>query len=89
MHINNLKYQGVKEFHMPAGIGCYCAPYVPPMHPLHAPNAPLRAPYASPTHPMCPWHVSDWLMVPITANQITGIDQPHLHKILIFFPTTS
>ena len=27
--------------------------------------------------------------VPTTANHITGIDQAHYHKILIFFPTTS
>ena len=34
-------------------------------------------------------HSSDWLIVPTTANQITGIEKPNYHKILIFFPTTS
>ena len=34
-------------------------------------------------------HSSDWLIVPITANQITGIEKPNYHKTLIFFPTTS
>ena len=32
---------------------------------------------------------SDWLIVPTTANQITGIEKPNYHKTLIFFPTTS
>ena len=31
-------------------------------------------------------HSSDWLIVPITANQITGIEKPNYHKTLIFFP---
>ena len=42
--------------------------------------------------PYMPYLVSDWLRflnVPTTANQITGIDQAHYHKILIFLPTTS
>ena len=34
-------------------------------------------------------HSSDWLIVPTTANQITGIEKPNYHKTLIFFPTTS
>ena len=34
-------------------------------------------------------HSSDWLIVPSTANQITGIEKPNYHKTLIFFPTTS
>ena len=62
-----------------------CTPYAPPTCPLCAPYVPLHAPYA-------PQLVPDWLRflnVPTTANQITGIDQAHYHKILIFFPTTS
>ena len=31
-------------------------------------------------------HSSDWLIVPTTANQITGIEKPNYHKTLIFFP---
>ena len=31
----------------------------------------------------------DWLIVPTTANQITGIEKPNYHITLIFFPTTS
>ena len=34
-------------------------------------------------------HSSDWLIVPTTANQITGIEKPNYHKTLIFSPTTS
>ena len=34
-------------------------------------------------------HSCDWLIVPITANQITGIEKPNYHKTLIFFPTIS
>ena len=34
-------------------------------------------------------HSCDWLIVPTTANQITGIEKPNYHKTLIFFPTTS
>ena len=34
-------------------------------------------------------HSSDWLIVPTTADQITGIEKPNYHKTLIFFPTTS
>ena len=34
-------------------------------------------------------HSSDWLIVPTTANQITGIEKPYYPKTLIFFPTTS
>ena len=36
-----------------------------------------------------PHHSSDWLIVPTTANQITGIGKPNYDKTLIFFPTTS
>ena len=79
-------------------------PYMPPMRPLCAPYMPLHAPYAPSTGPLCapyaPLHapytpptlVSDllrFLNVPTIANQMTGIDQAHYHKILIFFPTTS
>ena len=62
-----------------------CAPYVPPPHPLCTPPCPS----VPPSHP---YLVSNWLRffkVPTTANQITGIDQAHYHKMLIFFPTTS
>ena len=31
-------------------------------------------------------HSSDWLIVPTTANQITGIEKPNYHKTLIFSP---
>ena len=34
-------------------------------------------------------HSSDLLIVPTTANQITGIEKPNYHKTLIFSPTTS
>ena len=34
-------------------------------------------------------HSSDWLIVPTTANQISGIEKPNYHKTLIFFPTTT
>ena len=34
-------------------------------------------------------HSCDWLIVPTTANQTTGIEKPNYHKTLIFFPTTS
>ena len=63
-------------------------PYMPPMHPLCTtympPMCPLHAPYAPPTCPLC---APSWFLT--TANQITGIDQAHYNKILIFFPTTS
>ena len=75
------------------------APYAPPTHPYVPPTrpyAPLRVPYAPPTCPYMPptrpQLVSHWLRfsnVPTTANEITGIDQAHYNKILIFFPTTS
>ena len=74
-------------------------PYAPPMRLLRAPIRPLHAPYVplcTPTCPLCaPTHpqlVSHWLRfsnVPTTANQITGIDQAHYNKILIFFLATS
>ena len=58
-----------------------CVPYMPHTCPytslmclLHTPIGPLWHAY----------HVPDWLMVSITVNQITGIDWPNLHKILIF-----
>ena len=78
-----------------------CAPYVPPTCPLCTtyapPTYPLCTTYAPPMCPLCtpytpPTLVSDllrFLNVPTTANQMTGIDQAHYHKILIFFPTTS
>ena len=72
------------------------APYVP----LHTPYMPLMCPLCTPymppmcplCAPKCPYLASDWLRflnIPTTANQITGIDQAHYRKILIFFPTTS
>ena len=72
------------------------APLCAPLRPLHAPPHPLRTPSASlhapSVPPLHPYLVSNWLRffnVPTTANQITGIDQAHYHKILIFSPTTS
>ena len=68
-----------------------CTLYV---HPLHAPlrtplcamtflhSDPLRTPPCTPSTHL----ESDWLRVPTTANQITGIEKPHLHKIQIFPP---
>ena len=65
-------------------------PYGPFIFPLHAPYASFTYPLCTPYMPLIfPLQVSDWLMVPTTANQNTGIYQLNLHKILIFFPTIS
>ena len=63
-----------------------------PYGPAHTPTylyAPLYAPMqlSTPLHApvLCmPFKFSDWLRLSTTANQITWINQPNLHKILIF-----
>ena len=68
-------------------------PYVPhthsymlPMHPTHPPCAPMYP--NTPTHvPLCTLYVPlacFWLVNGPHHSQITGIDKPHFHKILIF-----
>ena len=55
------------------------------MHPYAAFTCPLRTPYV----PLAGFSLVKISNVPTTANQITGIDQAHYNKILIFSPTTS
>ena len=73
-------------------------PYMPPLCPYAHPTCPLCAPYA----PLCGPYAPLWTpYMPLAGfslvkifkcphhSQITGIDQAHYNKILIFFPTTS